>query len=73
MNRLTPTNALEFISHRVSEVHVDLSREALLHIAKDAEVVILRVQTFGPNGRPTSRTLRLPVSILSDPEENPFL
>ena len=58
-HRLTPTNSLEFIAHTVHEQHVDLDREALQHIAKDAQVLVIRVQTFGPSGRPSSRSLRI--------------
>lgn len=62
-------NSIEFYTHKVSEVQVDLPREALLHIAKqeDVEFVILRVQVFGRNGRPASRTLRLHRSMLEEP------
>lgn len=66
-HRLTPTNALEFYRHEVHEVHVDLDREALAHIAKDAEFLIIRVQVFGPSGRPSSRTLRIPTELLKEP------
>lgn len=67
----TSTNALEFTTHRVNEVVVDLHPEALRHIAKDADFVILRVQTFGPTGRPSSRTLRIPRSTLEEPTQYP--
>lgn len=60
-------NSMDFTSYAVHEMHIDLNREAILHTAKDAEVVILRVQTFGPNGRPTSRTLRIPTDSLREP------
>lgn len=62
-------NSIDIEVFAVREVFVDINREALLHTAKreQAEVVILRVQTFGPNGRPTSRTLRLPASLLEEP------
>lgn len=66
-HRLTPTNALEFHRSEVHEVYVDLEREALEHIAKDAEVLIVRVQVFGPSGRPSTRTLRLPTQLLKEP------
>lgn len=66
-HRLTPTNALEFHTTTVHEVYIDLDREALQHIAKDAQVLIVRVQTFGPSGRPTSRTLRIPTDALVEP------
>lgn len=61
-------NSIDVEVHSVREVYIDLHREALLHTAKreQAEVVILRVQTFGPNGRPTTRTLRLPVDLLEE-------
>lgn len=66
-HRLTPTNSLEFQSFTVHEQYVDLDREALQHIAKDAQVLIIRVQTFGPTGRPSSRSLRIPVDALIEP------
>lgn len=61
-------NSIDVEVFSVREVYIDLNREALLHTAKreQAEVVILRVQTFGPNGRPTTRTLRLPVDLLEE-------
>ena len=62
-----PKNAMEFTSHAVHEVYIDLHREAVLHTAKDAEAVIIRVQTFGPNGRPTTRSLRIPTDMLREP------
>lgn len=69
---MIPKNAMEFTSYAVHEMHIDLNREAILHTAKDAEVVILRVQTFGPNGRPSSRTLRIPTDMLREPTEYPI-
>lgn len=67
MLKTTPTRSLDFTTHEVHEVFVDLNREALEHIAKDAQFIIIRVQVFGPNGRPSTRTLRLPSSILREP------
>lgn len=65
-------NSIEFHTHRVREVHVDLNREALEQIAKNEEVdfVVIRVQVFSPNGRPASRTLRLSRDMLTEPEED---
>lgn len=63
----TPRNSMDFESHMVSEVYIDLNREAILHTAKDAETVILRVQVFGPSGRPTTRSLRIPTDLLREP------
>lgn len=67
-------NSIEFHTSKVSEVHVDLPNDALLHIAKqeDVEFVILRVQVWGRNGRPASRTLRLHKSQLEAPPEPDF-
>jgi len=65
-NRLTPTNSLEFHATEVHEVHMDLNTEALRHIAKDAQVLIIRVQVW-TNGRPTTRTLRIPTDLLQEP------
>lgn len=67
----TPRNSIEFHSHTTREVHVELEREALLHLARDVDFVILRVQVFGSNGRPASRTLRLSKSLLEQPEPMP--
>lgn len=64
---IDPTRALEFISSEVHEVHVDLNAEALRHIAKDAQALIIRVQTFGPSGRPTFKSLRIPTDALKEP------
>lgn len=66
------TNSIQFYTHKVSEVHVDLPNDALLHIAKseDVEFVILRVQVWGRNGRPASRTLRLHRDMLEEPAED---
>lgn len=61
--------SMDFESYTVSEVHIDLNREAVLHQAKDAEVVIIRVQTFGPTGRPTTRSLRIPTDLLREPPQ----
>lgn len=65
-------DTLTFYPHKVSEVHVDLDRAELLKVAKDQGVdfIIIRVQTFSPNGRPASRTLRLPKSLLEEPAED---
>lgn len=71
MSRLHPQNSLDFQAFTVHEQHVDLNREALLHIAKDAQVLVLRVQTFGPSGRPSSRTLRIPRQLLEEPTPEP--
>lgn len=65
---LKPGHHIEIETHTVSEVHVDLNREALKHIARDAEYVIIRVQTRGPSGRPSSKTMRLHRSQLEDPK-----
>ena len=64
------TTSIDFTAFEVREKHIDLNREALLHIAgRDGiETLILRVQTFGPTGRPSSRTLRLNVAQLREPE-----
>lgn len=62
-----PQRMLDFETHEVHEVYVDLHREALEHLAKDAQFIIIRVQVFGPNGRPSTRSLRLPSSILREP------
>ena len=64
---IDPTRAMEFTSHAVHEVYIDLNREAVLHTAKDAEVVIIRVQVFGPSGRPTTRSLRILTDSLKEP------
>jgi hypothetical protein len=58
---------MQYTSHEVSEVHIDLNREAILHTAKEAQVVIIKVQVFSPNGRPTTRSLRIPTSLLREP------
>lgn len=62
-----PKTSMDFTTHTVHEVFIDLNREAVLHTAKDADAVIIRVQTFGPNGRPTTRSLRIPVDALREP------
>ena len=64
-----PQHSIDIEVFSVREVYVDLNREALQQTAKreQAEVVILRVQVFGPNGRPSTRTLRIPASILEEP------
>lgn len=69
---LTPRNSLEFQQFTLHEQHVDLDREALLHIAKDAQVLVIRVQTFGPSGRPSSRTLRIPTDLLREPTTDQY-
>jgi hypothetical protein len=57
-------------THKVSEVHIDLDVEALLQTAKSEGVdwIIIRVQTFGRSGRPSSRTLRLHKDQLIEPD-----
>ncbi len=70
--------SIDYETHRVSEVFMDLPREAVQHIAKreGVDYVIIRVQVFGPNGRPASRTLRLHKDLLEEPpagsEYDPF-
>lgn len=66
-----PQNSLDITTFEIREKHVELNREALLHIAgRDGiEVLIIRVHGFAPSGRPTSRTLRIPVGMLQEPTE----
>lgn len=64
---IDPTTAMEFTTHTIHEVFIDLHREAVLHTAKDADAVIIRVQVFGPTGRPTTRSLRIPTDALREP------
>jgi hypothetical protein len=66
----TPKNSLDFDTFTLHEVYVDLNIDALRHIAKDAQVLVIRVSGLNSNsGRPVSRTLRIPVDLLKEREE----
>lgn len=69
--KIMARDAIEFYTTRINEVHIDLEREALLHIAKDADAVIIRVQVFAQSGRPATRSLRIPRQLLEEPQEDP--
>jgi hypothetical protein len=64
-------HSIDISTFEVREKHIELNREALLHIAgRDGiEVLIIRVHGYSHTGRPTSRTLRIPVGMLHEPTE----